>query len=129
MFGDLPPSSSVICFSVSAAPRMIDLPVLVSPVNAILSMPGCSTIACPTLRAGPGHDVQDAGRQADFDGNLAERERRQRRLARRLEDHRVAARQRRRNLPRRQQQRKVPRHDRGDDADRLAQRVGEMSCP
>jgi hypothetical protein len=32
---------------------MIDLPVLVSPVNAILSMPGCSTIAWPTLEPGP----------------------------------------------------------------------------
>jgi len=43
----------VIFFSVSAAARMMPLPVLVSPVNAILSMPGCSTIACPTLDPGP----------------------------------------------------------------------------
>ncbi len=53
MFGDLPPSSSVMCFSVSADPRMICLPVLVSPVNAILSMPGCSTIIWPTFEPGP----------------------------------------------------------------------------
>src|SRR6185436_19344970 len=53
MFGDLPPSSSVIFLSVSAAALMIPLPVLVSPVKAILSMPGCSTIACPTLEPGP----------------------------------------------------------------------------
>ena len=53
MFGDLPPSSSVIVFSVSAAPRMIALPVVVSPVNAILSMPGCSTSAWPTVEPGP----------------------------------------------------------------------------
>ncbi len=43
----------MIFFSVSAAARMIPLPVLVSPVKAILSMPGCSTIACPTLEPGP----------------------------------------------------------------------------
>ena len=53
MFGDLPPSSSVIRFSVSAEPRMIPLPVDVSPVNAILSMPGCSTIIWPTFDPGP----------------------------------------------------------------------------
>ncbi len=53
MFGDLPPSSSVIFFSVSAAPFMIDLPVLVSPVKAILSIPGCSTSACPTVDPAP----------------------------------------------------------------------------
>ena len=53
MFGDLPPSSRVIFFSVSAAPFMIALPVLVSPVNAILSMPGCSTIAWPSFAPGP----------------------------------------------------------------------------
>ncbi len=113
-------------FSVSAEPLMIPLPVDVSPVNAILSMPGCSTIICPTCRSRPGDDVEHAGRQADLVRDLGERERRQRRLARRLDDDRVAARQRRRHLPRRQQQRKIPRHDRGDDADRLAQRVGEV---
>jgi hypothetical protein len=53
MFGDLPPSSSVMRFSVSADPFMIPLPVDVSPVNAILSMPGCSTIICPTVDPGP----------------------------------------------------------------------------
>ncbi len=53
MFGDLPPSSSMMRFSVSAEPLMIPLPVDVSPVNAILSMPGCSTIICPTSDPGP----------------------------------------------------------------------------
>ena len=32
---------------------MIALPVVVSPVNAILSMPGCSTSAWPTVEPGP----------------------------------------------------------------------------
>ena len=53
MFGDLPPSSSVMRFSVSAEPRMISRPVEVSPVNAILSMPGCSTRTRPTSDPGP----------------------------------------------------------------------------
>ena len=53
MFGDLPPSSRVIFFSVSAELRMICLPVDVSPVKAILSTSGCSTIACPTEEPGP----------------------------------------------------------------------------
>jgi hypothetical protein len=52
MFADLPPSSSVIFFRVSAEPRMIPLPVEVSPVNAILSMPRCSTSIWPTFDPG-----------------------------------------------------------------------------
>ena len=106
--------------------RMIPLPVDVSPVNAILSMPGCSTIAWPTRRAGPVMTLRTPGGKPTSLRDLAERERGERRLARRLDDHGVAARQRRRDLPRRQQQRKIPRHDRRDDADRLAQRVGEV---
>jgi hypothetical protein len=39
MFADLPPSSSVMCFTVSAALRMMPLPVEVSPVKAILLTP------------------------------------------------------------------------------------------
>ena len=80
----------------------------------------------PELRARAGEDVEHAGRQPDLDRDLAERQRGQRRLARRLEDDGVAAGQRRRDLPDREQQREVPRHDRGADAERLAQRVGEV---
>ena len=53
MFGDLPPSSSVMRFRVSADPFMIPLPVDVSPVKAILSMRGCSTSIWPTDDPGP----------------------------------------------------------------------------
>ena len=116
----------MIVLSVSAALRMIALPVVVSPVNATLSMPGCSTSAWPTVEPGPVMTFRTPGGKPDLDRNLAERDRRQRRLAGRLEDDGVAARQRRRDLPRRQQQRKIPRHDGGDDANRLAQRVGEV---
>ena len=80
----------------------------------------------PDRRSGAGDDVQHARRQPDLDRNLTERDGRQRRLAGRLEDDGVAARQRRRHFPGRQQQRKVPGHDGRDDANRLAQRVGEV---
>jgi hypothetical protein len=53
MFGDLPPSSSVMRLSVPADPRMMSRPVDVSPVKAILSMPECSTSICPTTDPGP----------------------------------------------------------------------------
>ena len=53
MFGDLPPSSSEIFFSVAGAPRMIVLPTSALPVNAILSTSGCSTIAAPAVSPQP----------------------------------------------------------------------------
>jgi hypothetical protein len=84
-------------------------------------MPGCATIIRPTLEPGP-----DAGRKARLVGDLRQRQGGQRRLARRLEDHRIAAGQGRRDFPDRQEQRKIPGNDRGDHADRLAQRVGEV---
>ena len=57
---------------------------------------------------------------------LAEVQRRQRRLLGGLEHDRAAAGERRPELPRRHQQREVPGDDLADDADRLAQRVGEV---
>jgi len=47
MFGDLPPSSREIFFSVPAAPFMISRPTSALPVNAILSTSSCSTRAAP----------------------------------------------------------------------------------
>ena len=47
MFGDLPPSSSVTRFSARPAFEPISRPTAVEPVNAILSMSGCSTTAAP----------------------------------------------------------------------------------
>ena len=83
-------------------------------------------MAWPSCDPGPVRTFSTPGGKPDLDRDLAERQRGQRRLARRLQDHRVATRQRRRNLPGGEQQRKIPRHDRRDDADRLAQRVGEV---
>ena len=52
--GDLPPSSIDTRLTVPAAARRIAFPVSVSPVNEILSMPGCSAMAAPTTGPGPG---------------------------------------------------------------------------
>jgi hypothetical protein len=65
------------------------------------------------------HEVEHAGGEQLGD-DLRELQRRERRLLRRLEHHRVPCRQRRRHLPRRHHQRIVPRCDRSDDADGVA---------
>src|SRR5258708_2056696 len=52
MFGDLPPSSSEIFFSVAAAAPMMILPTAALPVNAILSTSGRSARAAVMLEAG-----------------------------------------------------------------------------
>ena len=57
---------------------------------------------------------------------LAEPDRRQRRVRGGLEDRGVAGGERRGDLPRGHQEREVPRHDQPDDADRLAQ--GEVEA-
>jgi len=78
------------------------------------------------MRAGvaePGHDVHDTGRQSRLGHQLAEPQRRQRRLLGRLEHHRAPGRQRRAELPCRHQQREVPRDDLRHHADRLTPRV------
>ena len=54
MFGLLPPSSNVSRFSVAAASRMMICAVSCSPVKAILSTPGCLTIAAPAVGPKPG---------------------------------------------------------------------------
>ena len=72
------------------------------------------------LRAGPGHDVEHARRQAGVERQAAEHQRGQRRQLGRLEHDRVAGRERRPDLPGRHVERVVPGRDRGADADRLA---------
>ena len=111
------------------ASRMISWPVVVSPVNATLPMPGWAAIEAPAVPPGPGHDVEDAGRDAGLERQLAEPDRGQRRVRRGLEDRGVAGGQRRRDLPRGHQDREVPGHDQPDDADRLAQgQVDARAC-
>src|SRR6266513_2782032 len=53
MLGDLPPSSSVTRFRVSAALLTMIFPTAALPVNAILSTPGCATSAAPAVSPNP----------------------------------------------------------------------------
>ena len=97
-------------------------PTAVEPVNAILSMSGCSTSACP-VGAGAGDDVDDAGRQLGLLADLGEQQRGERRGLGRLEHDGVAGRERRRDLPGQHHQREVPRDDLAGDAERLRVRA------
>ncbi len=76
-------------------------------------------------RALADHHVEDARRHPGLFVDLGEQRRRRRHQLRRLEHHAVAGDQRRRRLPHRDRPREVPRRDQPDDAERLAQRVGE----
>ena len=53
MFGFLPPSSRATFFTVSAAERMIALPVATPPVNETRSTSGLATRAAPTSAPEP----------------------------------------------------------------------------
>ena len=53
MFGDLPPSSSMTRFSVSAPLRMMILPTSRLPVKQILSTPGWATSGAPAVSPNP----------------------------------------------------------------------------
>ena len=100
---------------------MISWPVVVSPVNATLPIPGCAAIEAPAVPPGPVTTLRTPARDARLQRQLAETERRQRRVRRRLEDRGVARGKGRCHLPRGHQQREVPRHDQPHDPDRLAQ--------
>ena len=66
-----------------------------------------------------GQHVEDARRKAGADGELGQRQRRQRRLRRRLDHRRAADRQGGGDLAGDHRGREIPRRDRGDDPDRL----------
>ena len=70
--------------------------------------------------AKPGHHIEHASRQARFNSQFRQPQRRQRRLLGGFQHHRIARRQRRRALPGRHVEREIPRHHRADDAKRLA---------
>ena len=96
------------------------LPVADEPVNEMTDTSGFSTIASPTSAAGPGHEVDDPGREAGLGHQLDEQRRAMRRVARGLEDDRVAGHEGRHHLPARDRHREVPGRDDPGDADRLA---------
>ena len=111
--GLLPPSSSWtgLRFESALAWRS-RRPVSIEPVNASLSTPGWRASASPTTRAAPGQHVEDAVGQPGLRRERREPERGERRLARGLEDDRVAGRERRAELPGGDDQRVVPGHER-----------------
>ena len=124
MAGDLPPSSSDHLLQVAG--RRLDDQL------ADLGRAGERDLVDVGMRgergagglAEAGDDVDDARREAGLHDQLAEAQRRERRLLGGLQHDGAAGGQRRRELPGRHQQREVPRDDLADDADRLAHRVG-----
>ena len=74
------------------------------------------------------HDIHHAVGNAGFLNQFAKQQRGERRLLRGLQHDRAAGRKSRAELPRRHQQREIPRNDLPDDADRLANRVGQKLC-
>src|SRR3954447_6934841 len=98
MFGDLPPSSSVTRLSARPAFAPISRPTAVEPVKAILSTPGWSTSAAP-VSPSPAMTLSPPSGRPRLERELAEAQRRERRLLGGLEDDRAARRQRRGDLP------------------------------
>ncbi len=107
-------------FTVRAACSIRILPTSVEPVKVIMRTSGFDVISVPTgtgsLRR---HDVEHALGEARALGKLGQRQRRQRRVLGRLDDHRAARGERRRHLARDHGVGKIPRRDRRHDADRL----------
>ena len=99
-------------------------PTSVEPVNDSLRSRGSSNSGSIDLR--PACDVvttlSTPGRQAGLLEDLRQREHRQRRLLRRLDDHRAAGGDRRPDLAGAHRQREVPRRDQQARPDRLAHR-------
>ena len=91
---DLPPSSSDTRLSRSVASEPTLRPAAVEPVKETLSTPGWVTRYSLTSRSA-GSDGEHALGQAGLDEQLAEHQRVDRRLRRRLEDHGAAGEQRR----------------------------------
>ena len=85
-----------------------------------------STIVCGVVRR-VGHDVDDAVAEARFGEALADQAMHAGADLRRLEDDGVAARERHRHRAHAEDHRRVPRRDAEHDADRLAERHGEIA--
>ena len=118
MAADLPPSSSVQRFSRSPQSPPMRLPPTPEPVKEILSTPGCLTRCSLTSRPAGTTDEHALG-QPGLGEDLGQPEGVERRLRRRLVDHRAAGDQRGRQLGGGDEQRHVPRRDGADDADGL----------
>ncbi len=115
--GSLPPSSRVTRFRLSAALAMTFLPVAVEPVKVMRSMPGCSVIQRPRSLP-PATTLRHAGGQ-HVARHLAEQQRRERRIGRGLQHHRVAGIERLGDLVGAEHDREIPRRDAADHAHRM----------
>ena len=124
--GDLPPSSSEIGISFSAAMCASVRPVDVPPVKVTLPTPGWRTIASPITEPRPVSTDSSPDGSAGLVDDPRQRQRHQRRPLGGLEHHRVAGRERRRDLLRVARDRRVPRGDRADHADGLVQAHREV---
>src|ERR1039458_2654370 len=123
ILGDLPPSSRVTRFTVSAACFTMILPTAALPVNAILLTSGCCTSGAPQDSPKP-DDVDYARRQSAVGEMFGEFKRRKRSLFRGLQHAGAAGSDRRGEFPCRHQQRIVPRNDLSGNADWLFEREG-----
>src|SRR5208337_869706 len=118
--GDLPPSSSVTGIRFCEAYCMMSLPVVVSPVNAILAIRLLEARGLPASRPKPLTTFDDALRQEIAD-QLHQHHDRGRCLLGGFEDDAVASRQRGRELPNGHQDREVPGNDLADHSERLVE--------
>ena len=73
MLGDLPPSSSETRFRLPVEACRMSLPTSVEPVNATLSISGCSRSSGAGGLAETGDDIDDAVGNAGFEHQLASR--------------------------------------------------------
>ena len=119
MLGDLPPSSSVTRFNVSAPVRMMILPTSFEPVNPTLSTFGWDVSGAPHVSPNPVSTFSTPAGKPRLLQDLRDLERGQRRLLGGLQDHRAPGRDRRRHLLHGHHHRVVPRRDGGGHAHRL----------
>ena len=118
--GALPPSSIDSRSSLSDACLASALPTPVEPVKVSLrSRPSSISAVGDVAGVGGRQHRQHTLGQARLVHQLGQQQHRQRRLLRRLDDHRAARRHRRADLAGAHRQREVPRRDRITRADRL----------
>ena len=124
--GDFPPSSSVTRLSVCDAVAATQLAGLRRPGKGDLVDARMFDDPLPEVARRTGYDIEHAFRNAGFERDFPEFDRRQRRRRRRLQDDRAPGCKRGRDFPAREQERKVPGNDRADHADRLAHGIRQI---
>ena len=126
MMAFLPPSSSATRFSPRAASTFTSRPTSFEPVNEIARHIGVPHQRHADVCAGPHHEIQHARRQPGVLEDAHEVDGAERRITRRLEDHRIAGDQRGQRLPRRDANGKFHGVMQAIDAHRLAQAIRRL---